>query len=216
MYYTYKTKKEKKYSGKTYGNIINNVMKQERINYDNSSRCYYYALCEYMVGKTKCVRKTNIGTFQPKYKRGNIKMQSKSIEKNIQISRIIITLMVFIVLNSWFIFENDPHWMLATIMSIIVFFFSFLSSKICKFLINKGDKIKNKLLKGLYYAFALPIVFLLLLLIIVLFLLIIFEDMELSFGAGLLLVFTGIEIFICVLVPYFQTLIILILRYFLN
>lgn len=70
VYYLYKTKKEKKYSSKTYGKIIENIMEKECINYNSPSRRYYYALCEYMVGETKCVRKTNIGTFQPKYKVG--------------------------------------------------------------------------------------------------------------------------------------------------
>ncbi len=143
-------------------------------------------------------------------------MQNELMEKYIQISRVIITLMVFIVLNVWFLFENDPHWVIALIISIVVFFINFPSSKICKFIINKGDKITNKILKALYYVFALPIIFLILLLIVLLLLTFIFEDMELSLGTGILIVFTGIGIFTCVLVPYFQTLIILILRRFIR
>ena len=72
LYYTYKTKKQKNYSGKTYGKIIDNIIKNERV-LDNERliyKRYYYALCEYMVGETKCVRETNIGTLQPKYKVG--------------------------------------------------------------------------------------------------------------------------------------------------
>lgn len=71
LYYTYKTKKEKNYSGKTYGKIIDNIIKNDQIpNDDIIRRRHYYALCEYMVGETKCVRETNIGTLQPKYKIG--------------------------------------------------------------------------------------------------------------------------------------------------
>ncbi len=74
LYYTYKTQKEKNYSGKTRGKIIDNIMKSERIPDDDRIiyRRYYYALCEYMVGETKCVRETNIGTLQPKYKVGEM------------------------------------------------------------------------------------------------------------------------------------------------
>lgn len=90
-------------------------------------------------------------------------MQNELMEKYIRISRVIITLIVFIVLNAWFLFENDPHWIIALIISSVVFFINFPSSKICKFIINKGDKITNKILKAVYYM--LPVIFLLLLLI---------------------------------------------------
>ena len=119
---------------------------------------------------------------------GKYKMQSNLIDKYIKLSRIIITFLVF------------P------------------SSKICKFFINKGDKIESKILKVLYYIFALPIVFTLLLFIVGIFCSFVVTLLEnagsLSLGSGILIAFIGIGIFTCVLVPYFQTLIILILRYF--
>lgn len=145
-------------------------------------------------------------------------MQSELMNKYVQISRVIITLIVFIVLNTWFIFENDSHWMLAIIISMVVFIFNFPSSKVCKFIINKGDKITNKLFKVLYYAFALPIIFFLVLIavawlgILGLFLI----ESSLDLGIAMLIAFTGIGLFTCILVPYFQTLIMLILRHFLN
>lgn len=106
--------------------------------------------------------------------------------------------MVFIVLNAWFLFENDPHWIIALIISLVVFAFTFPSSKICKLIINKGDKITSKLFKTLYYIFALPVIFILLLLIVLFLLTFIFEDMKLSLGTGVLIAFTGIGIFTCV------------------
>lgn len=145
-------------------------------------------------------------------------MQNELMEKYIRISRVIITLMVFIVLNAWFLFENDPHWIIALIISIVVFFINFPSSKICKFIINKGDKITNKILKVFYYVFALPVIFLLLLLIVGLLcacVVAIFIN-SLDLGTAILIAFIGIGILTCVLVPYFQTLIILILRCFLK
>lgn len=142
------------------------------------------------------------------------------MEKYIKISRILITLLVFIVLNIWFIFENDPQWGFSIIITIIVFLINPPSSKICKILINKGDKIGNQLSKVLYYALLLPIIFLLLLgavgllytLVIELFLI----SNSLNLGIAILIAFTGIGIFTCVLVPYFQTLIILLLRKYLT
>ncbi len=143
-------------------------------------------------------------------------MQNELMEKYIRISRVIISLMVYIVLNAWFLFENDPHWIIALIISSVVFFINFPSSKICKIFIKKGDKIESKLLKTLYYIFALPVIFILLLLIALFLLTFIFEDMDLSLGTGILIVFTGICLFTCILVPYFQTLIILVLRHFMR
>lgn len=147
-------------------------------------------------------------------------MQNKSLEKYRKISRIIITLLVFIVLNSWFLYDNDPQWILSIIISGVVFFINSPSSKICIFLINKGDKIERKILKVLYYILALPIAFLVLLFIVGLFCALIVALLEwtgsLDLGLAVLIAFTGIGVFTCVLVPYFQTLIILILRHFLK
>ena len=149
---------------------------------------------------------------------GKYKMQSNLIDKYIKLSRIIITFLVFIVLNCWFLYENDPQWIFSIIISVLVLVISFPSSKICKFFINKGDKIESKILKVLYYIFALPIVFTLLLFIVGIFCSFVVTLLEnagsLSLGSGILIAFIGIGIFTCVLVPYFQTLIILILRYF--
>lgn len=143
-------------------------------------------------------------------------MQNEMMEKYIRISRVIITLMVFLILNAWFIFENDPHWIIAFIISMMVFFINIPSSKICKFIINNGDKITNKLLKILYYAFLLPIIFFLILLVTGLLcagIVVILEQINsIDLGTAILIAFTGIGIFTCILVPYFQTLVILTLR----
>ena len=69
------------------------------------------------------------------------------IRKCIKLSRIFVALTVFIILNAWFLLENDPQWIFSIIISAIVFFLSLPSSTVCKFLINKGDKINNKLIK---------------------------------------------------------------------
>ena len=136
------------------------------------------------------------------------------MEKCVRISRIIITILVFIVLNSWFLYENDPQWNLSIILSGAVFLLSYPSSKICKFIINKGDRITNKLFKVLYYAFALPIIFFLVLVAVLLlcnFIVRIFYS-SIDLGTAVLIACAGIGLITCILVPYFQTLIILILR----
>ncbi len=142
-------------------------------------------------------------------------MQSKQIDR---LSRIIITILVFIVLNIWFLYENDPQWFFSIILSGIVFLISFPSTKLCNFLIKKGEKIKNKILNVLFYIIALPLVFFIFFLIVALFLALLVTWAEqsdlINLGWALLIAYTGIGIFICILVPYFQTLIILILKTF--
>lgn len=143
-------------------------------------------------------------------------MKDTIMNKCIRQSRLIILVLIFIVLNSWFIYENDPQWIVTSIISLICFLISFPSSKLSKLMIKKGDKIKNKIYNFLYYAFLLPIIFLLVLLATIIILSLIFEYVipveALSLGAALIIAFSGIGLFTCILVPYFQTLIILILR----
>lgn len=145
-------------------------------------------------------------------------MRSNLIKKCVKPSRIFVTLTVFIILNTWFLLENDPQWIFSIIVSTIVFFLSLPSSKVCKFLINKGDKIKNKILRFLFYSLLLPIIFVIFILIVMLLCALIvelfFSTDSISLGTAVLIAFTGVGILTCTLVPYFQTIIILILRYF--
>lgn len=142
-------------------------------------------------------------------------MKNKFMENYIKISRVIITIMVFIVLNAWFMFENDPQWIISLIISIVVFFTSFPSSNICKFIIKKGDKITNKLQKILYYFLTLPFIFFLIIILVALLysLGVFLVETSLNLGLAILIAFIGIGTFTCILVPYFQTLIILVLRH---
>lgn len=147
-------------------------------------------------------------------------MQSDLMKKCIKLSRIFVSLTVFIILNVWFLFENDPQWIFSIIVSAVVFFFSFPSSKVCKFLIKNGDKINNKILKILFYSLLLPIIFIIFILIVMLLYALVvelfFSTDSISLGMAVLIAFTGIGVLTCTLVPYYQTIIILILRYFLK
>ena len=68
LYYLNKRRIEKKCTCKTHGKIIMNIRREEKVGTDRlrDRRVYWYSVCEYTVGKAKCVRETNIGTFQPR------------------------------------------------------------------------------------------------------------------------------------------------------
>lgn len=147
-------------------------------------------------------------------------MQSDLMKKCRKLSRIFVALTVFIILNAWFLFENDPQLIFSIIVSAGAFFFSFPSSKVCQLLINKGDKIKNKILRILFYSLVLPIIFIIFIFIVMLLCAVVvelfFSTDSISLGTAVLMAFTGVGILTCTLVPYYQTIIILILRYFLS
>lgn len=64
--------KRRKCTAKVYGKVINNIQKREQDGNDGDFRNYWYTLCEYKVGETKCVRETEYGTFEQKYEIGQI------------------------------------------------------------------------------------------------------------------------------------------------
>ena len=142
------------------------------------------------------------------------------MNKCIKLSRIIVALLVFTLLSAWFLFENDPQWVFSIIVSLVVYFVSSPASKICKFIIKKGDKIKNKTLRVLFYLLLLPIIFIIFVFIVMLLCAVVvelfFSTDSISLGTAILIAFTGVGILTCTLVPYYQTIIILILRYFLG
>ena len=74
IYYLIRNNKEKNYTGIVTGKIINNIRREERVTNAIGTwitKIKWYSLCEYIVGETKCVRETNIGTLNyPKYKIG--------------------------------------------------------------------------------------------------------------------------------------------------
>ena len=75
IYYLNRYKKEKKYTSKTHGKIIDSIRKTERyydVDGNSTTKRYWYFLCEYYVNGEKCVRQTNIGTFTHKYKIGQV------------------------------------------------------------------------------------------------------------------------------------------------
>lgn len=144
----------------------------------------------------------------------------KIMEKSYKISRIILAVMAFIIFNIMFINEDVSWKILSPIFAIIVFGVSYPSSVISRLLINIGNKLESKLLKILYYVIALPIlVFMLILGIYTIFIFIINTiPTPNEFGAALSQALLGLFCVavgaIGVIVPYIQTLIVLVLKQF--
>ena len=142
----------------------------------------------------------------------------KVMEKSYKISRIILVVMAFIIFNIMFINEDVSWKILPPIFAIIVFGVSYPSSVISRLLINIGNKLESKLLKILYYVIALPIlVFMLILGIYTIFIINTIPTPN-EFGAALGQALLGLFCIavgtICVIVPYIQTLIVLVLKRF--
>lgn len=147
---------------------------------------------------------------------------NKTMEKSYKISRVILAIIAFIIFEILFIliFE-DITWQIPLVFAIIVFVLSFPSTQISKLIINIGNKLKSNLLKILFYVFLLPIQFFLFL-IIYGFIVTVFEGISTppnaDMGTALSIAFFALFLVavgtICVILPYIQTLIVLILKRF--
>lgn len=134
------------------------------------------------------------------------------------ISRIILSIIVFI-LFSIFIMNEDSSWIIIPIIfSVITFGLSFPSTIFAQKIIKIGDKINNKLLKVLYYI--LLLIILLVLCLLIYFIIINIYDKHIihpnefmdALDIGLLLLFIIYCLVIAVVLPYFQAIIINILK----
>ena len=134
------------------------------------------------------------------------------------ISRIILSIIVFI-LFSIFIMNEDSSWIIIPIIfSVITFGLSFPSTIFAQKIIKIGDKINNKLLKVLYYI--LLLIILLVLCLVIYFIIINIYDKHIihpnefmdALDIGLLLLFIIYCLIIAIVLPYFQAIIINILK----
>lgn len=146
----------------------------------------------------------------------------KMMDKSYRISRVILAVMAFLILCIMLINEDQSWSIVPVLFALITFAISFPSTLISILFIKLGDKLGNKPLKILYYFIALPIV--VLLLIFGIYALAMFIDDRLpspeDFGAALsqalMVVFFMAVGIVCVVIPYIQTLIVLILKRFLK
>lgn len=145
---------------------------------------------------------------------------NKPMEKSYKMSRVILSVIAFIIFNIMFINEDVSWKIFPLIFAVIVFGISFPSSVISRKLINIGNKLESKLLKILYYAIALPTISFLLFYGIYAIMLFIAEsiptpnEMGAALSKALFLLFCITIGAICIIVPYIQTLIVLILNRF--
>ena len=135
------------------------------------------------------------------------------MKKEYKISRYIILVLTFVIFNIMFINEDKSWLILPFVFALITFGFSFPSTIFSKKIIKLGDNIKNKALKILFYMF-LPIVLLLLSVEVATIIALIFQNFlpNKSLGQGLLVLFLLSIIMIAIILPYNQTIIVLITR----
>lgn len=151
------------------------------------------------------------------YIKGRVKME-KQMKKNYSISRVILTILTFILLCILFKNEDASFFKLNIILTAIAFAISFPGAMLSKKLIKIGDNIKNKPLKVLYYLVFLPslaiIVFLGLYAIIYTIYLNFPETNSLqeALSKAIWVIFNMIASVIIVTIPYLQTIIVLILK----
>ena len=145
-------------------------------------------------------------------------MEQQIMKKSYKLSRIILAILAFLIFNIMFINEDISWKFLSFIFSLITFIMSFPSSIISKKIINLGNNIKNNMIKILFYIIVLPIIIFILSILIYLFNILIFDifpisnDFSTELGQGLLILFLITVEIICIIVPYIQTLIVLILK----
>ncbi len=134
------------------------------------------------------------------------------------ISRIVLAVITFIVF-SIIVMNEDSSWnVVPVIFSLIVFGLSFLSTKLARRIIEIGNKINNNILKVLYYI-VLPIALLGLSLLIVMGMSYLGEnviptpnDFGSALGQALMILFAMVVVVIIIVLPYVQSIIILILN----
>lgn len=145
-------------------------------------------------------------------------MEQQIMKKSYKLSHIILAILAFLIFNIMFINEDISWKFLSFIFSLITFIMSFPSSIISKKIINLGNNIKNNMIKTLFYIIILPIIIFILSILIYLFNILIFDifptsnDFATELGQGLLILFLITVEIICIIVPYIQTLIVLILK----
>ena len=139
----------------------------------------------------------------------------KIMETEYKISRIILTIIVFIIFNVILIIGDSKHLIVPLIFALITFGISFLSSKISRKIISIANKLESKLLKILYYMFALPIIiFLFFGLMYIISIIPRDNTLDAALKKGIMVVLLNVFGIFGVVLPYVQTLIVLILNRF--
>ena len=146
----------------------------------------------------------------------------KTMKKSYRISRIILAVITVIIFNIIFINEDKSSRFIPFIFAAIVLGLSYPSSVISRKLINIGNKIENKILKTFYYVLFIPFISLFIFGGICIIMFLINENIPTSneigtaLGQALMFLFLVAVVFIGIILPYVQTIIVLILNHFIK
>ena len=144
------------------------------------------------------------------------------MEKFYNMSRIILTVITVIVFKIMFINEHESWNIIPYIFGAIVFGLSFPSSVISKKLIDVANKIENKLLKVLYYILGLPLICVIIFAGICFIIISVYNnaptsnEMGAALSQALVFLFFVTVAFVGIILPYVQTVIVLILKCFMK
>lgn len=147
-----------------------------------------------------------------------IGLDDKVINKCYKISRIILTIITFLITIILGINKLDNVIVVSIIIALFTYSVSYSSTMISKKLVGIGDKLDNNLKRVIYYFVILPIVIAVVYSIIYVINKVfpISNQFETSI-AQTILFFISIELLlICIIVPYIQTLIVLVIRNFIK
>ncbi len=144
------------------------------------------------------------------------------MEKFYNMSRIILTVITVIVFKIMFINEHESWNIIPYIFGVIVFGLSFPSSIISKKLIYIANKIENKMLKVLYYILGLPLICVIIFAGICFIIISVYNnaptsnEMGAALSQALVFLFFVTVAFVGIILPYVQTVIVLILKCFMK
>ena len=147
-------------------------------------------------------------------------MENKKTKKIYMISRVILVVITFIIFKIMIINEDSSWLILPFIFSLVVFLVSFPSTFISKIFIKIGDRLDKRILKILYYIIILPALIIFLFSGICCIIGFLYErypssdDFASVLGQGLLFLFLVATVAICIIIPYIQTLLVLLLKRF--
>lgn len=145
-------------------------------------------------------------------------MENKKTKKIYMISRVILVVITFIIFKIMFIHEDSSWVIVAFIFSLIVFIVSFPSTLISKVFIKIGNRLDKRILKILYYAIILPALTIFLFFGCCCIISLIYDsssipdDFAVALGQALLFLFLVATVAICIIIPYIQTLLVLLLK----
>ena len=145
--------------------------------------------------------------------------RKKMLSKEYKISGMFITILV---MTATFIFHNEDisvRLFATALFTVVALITSILGTRVGIRIIKTGDRIKNKLVKVLYYI-GLPIALICLIGLVWVVMAVVngklanTDDIGTSFGQSYILAIVAIAVCIFAIVPYIQTIIVLVLRKF--